>query len=74
MYKLPAMPDEYLPYFFQIESNSTPDRLAEQIQIICGKDSQEIRTFGAKASTFIKNEKNSKIQTLKIINMLRDIS
>lgn len=74
MYKLPAMPDEYIPYFFQIESNSTPGRLAEQIQTICGMDSQEIRTFGVKASTFIKNEKNSKIQTLKIINMLRDIS
>lgn len=72
MYKLPAMPDEYLPYFFQIKSNNDSSTLSQEIKNICEMDSTYLREFGIKASKFIIDNKNSKLQVQKIIEMLNN--
>lgn len=73
MYRLPAMPDEYLPYFFQIESMNDSLLLSKQIQTICEMESHVLKEFGVKASSFIVNNKNSKLQVEKIIKMLNKL-
>lgn len=69
MCKLPALPDDYLDYLY-IFDDETIDGYARKIVEICSNDNKKLLDFGAKASLFIKSQKNEIAQTRKILNVL----
>lgn len=72
MSKLKCIPKEYYPYlyFFEDESSHGIKESVEKIYHI----SPAVRAqLGDAASSFIKNEKNAKKQTLKITNLINQI-
>ena len=69
MCKLPAMPDEYLPYLFIFE-DETIEGYTRKIVEICSMPMEYLTEFGHRASAFILENKNEMIQAKKIINLL----
>lgn len=71
-YKLEGIPDEYDAYMAYVEDNS-PQSLAEILCNIC-EDSDRIYTIKAiNAIDFVVKKKNSKIQTKKIIDLIKKV-
>jgi glycosyltransferase involved in cell wall biosynthesis len=70
MYKLDGIPDEYDQYLYYIEGNQASD-IADKILEICEKPQCELDDFGQKARLFVLENKNSKIQAKKIIDMIK---
>ena len=68
--KLPCIPDEYCKYFYIIE-DETPEGFAACLNAILSKDVKEIHEFGRLAQKWIVDNKNSSVQSAKIVEMLR---
>lgn len=70
IYRLPGIPQEYYNYCFSIK-NKNKDLLAIKIQEILSMPTPELKAVGEKAKAFILNNKNSFIQTKKIIDFMK---
>ena len=71
MFHLKSIPHEYDKYLFYFEEETT-DCIAQTIQYICKIDSSIVKYMGEKATDFIINEKGSKFQVKKIIDLLKE--
>lgn len=69
MYRLDGVPEEYYPYFFTPDTTSVED-LKSKILEISKFEKSYLTVFGKAAQKFIEDNKNAKIQTEKIINLL----
>lgn len=69
MYKLPGIPLEYFKYCYTL-NNFSQDALADKITEILSLPLEERKRMGAEASEFILEQKNSKIQVGKIIELM----
>lgn len=70
-YKLDGIPDEYDQYMYIVNGADTID-LAKTIDEVLSLNEIELQQKAEKASDFIQNNKNSKIQVKKIIDFLED--
>lgn len=73
MNRLPGIPDEYYDYCFIPETEST-DSLANIMVRVCEMDEEELITLGSKARKFISENKNSKVQSQKIADLLNSLA
>lgn len=73
MYILPGIPAEYHRFFYKIPNNATPVEMAEKIVEICKQSPEKLSEFGKKASEFIRNNKNPKMQVEKILDMFNQL-
>lgn len=69
IYKLDGVPDDYDPYVFYIRQN-TPKSIAEALEEVLAKSSQELDSFGMKARKFVLSRKNNVVQTGRILEMV----
>lgn len=69
MYKLPGVPKEYFNYCYTLDDYSQ-QALANKIDQLLQLDNEERMKVGKQASQFILEQKNSKIQVGKIINLI----
>lgn len=72
MYQLPTLPREYFPYCYFVSGNSVSS-LADKMREICLKSSHELNQRGEDARSFILNNKTSKVQVKKIIDLLNSL-
>lgn len=72
IYKLDGIPKEYYEYCFTIESLNVQD-LSNKINEILNLPYEELDHIGISARNFILNNKNPRIQTRKLINMIKNI-
>ena len=70
MCHLPAIPTEYDKYIYYIEKENA-DGIKKKLIEVCEKPQQELDEFGAKASEFIRTQKNAYIQAQKIVNLIK---
>ncbi|WP_075981923.1 glycosyltransferase [Bacillus massilinigeriensis] len=68
--KIPCIPDEYHKYLYFVEYNNIVDLKNKMIEIL-NKPKQELEEFGDNARRFILQNKNSLIQSKKIIEMIK---
>lgn len=73
MHRLPGIPDEYYDFCF-IPETETTDSLAKVIVHVCEKNEEELLIFGSKARQFILENKNPKVQSQKIVNLLNSLN
>lgn len=66
MYKLPSLPDEYLPYVYLAQEPN----LSLSIRNTLNRPNDELEMKGREASAFIRDKKNKKYQTERIIKFL----
>ena len=71
-YKLDGIADEYDEYIIYITDN-TIEALRETLIRACETEYAERRTAGERARRFVMENKNARVQTRKIINMLKSI-
>ena len=69
MTKLPGIPDAYYDHAYIAENNAV-ETLASEMKNIANKSQEELLTFGAQAQSFIQKEKNGKVQTAKIMDLI----
>ena len=69
MCHLGCIPQEYDDYLFYFEDESIEGMKRKMVEI-CEMDKTYLRERGEKASLFIKNNKNSKAQTKKILDLI----
>ena len=69
MYKLEGIPEEYFKYCFISENNSITD-LKNKIVEVANLSEEERYKIGLSARNFILENKNAKVQTQKIINLI----
>ncbi len=69
-YKLPGIPDDYEPYMYYIQDN-TSISMANKIVEICEQDEANLANFGRAARDFVINEKNNIKQARKIVDLLK---
>lgn len=72
-YKLDGIPSEYYDYLYIVEDNSVED-LKETIEKILNKSQDELNLFGERARKFVAENKNTQVQTRKILDILEDIN
>lgn len=70
MYKLDGIPNEYDEHLFYAEKN-TPDSLKEKLEEVLSMGECERAEKGRRARDFILSEKNSDIQSAKIVDMIK---
>lgn len=68
-YNLDAIPNEYNKYIYYVKGN-TVEALKEKICEVCEKKDCERIEFGMHAKNFVIENKNSKVQAMKIISLL----
>ena len=68
MYKLDGIPDEYDNYLNYVPDDSM-EALRDKIIQVCELSDDERREMGQKARDFVLKEKNSVVQTKKIIDL-----
>lgn len=73
MCHLECIPPEYDEHLYYFEDESV-EGMARKIQEICSMDEDALATKGMNASNFIIREKQAKIQTKKILELLEQIS
>ena len=73
MTKLPGIPDAYYDHAYIAENNAV-ETLASEMKNIANKSQEELLTFGAQAQSFIQKEKNGKVQTAKIMDLIYEKS
>lgn len=66
-FKLPGIPDEYDDYLIYFKDRAS---IAEEIERICSKDSEELDNIGRKNREFVSKYKNNIAQTKNIIDLL----
>ena len=69
-YKLEGIPDEYDAYMAYVQDNS-PQSLAETLRNVCEDVDGCYEKMAKEAVAFVMNEKNSKMQSGKIIQIMR---
>lgn len=69
---IPSLPDEYKKFIILAENNS-PKELFLKISTVMNMSDNDYRKLGKKAREFVLSEKNKKIQTKKIIEMVDSI-
>lgn len=72
MCHLPAIPEEYDKHIYYITDESV-EGIKAKIEEVCEKPQQELDEFGAKASEFIKTQKNACVQAQKVVDMIRQL-
>ena len=72
MAPLKCLPKEYDKYLFFFEDESV-EGMAKTLKTICEMDSDELRNKGSLASQFVRNQKNAKCQSNKIVNLLASL-
>ncbi len=70
MYKLPGVPDDYLEYLVLVKDD-TVETLRNTIIEWCEKAPSDLHEFGRKASEFILNNKNSRVQAKRVIDFVK---
>lgn len=70
--KLSGIPKEYYKYLYCIEKETT-DGLQKSLKFVLDKTRVELNQKGYEAKKFILENKNNKVQTKKIINLLKRI-
>lgn len=71
--KLEGIGEEYFEYVFSIDNNSTQE-LKNALYKILNMSFEELSSVGEKARQFILEQKNAKVQALKIIKFLEQIN
>ena len=69
MYKLDGIPNEYDNYMYYVDGNSVDD-LRSMIEKLISKPQAELDKFGEKARKWVLENKNVKMQTKKIIELM----
>lgn len=69
MYRLPGVPDEYFDYCYVLDDLSNK-ALADKIKYICTLSKEEIQAKGLSAKCFIQENKNSLVQSSKLLDLL----
>jgi len=72
LYKLPGIPDEYYNYCFSL-SESGVTALQAKIEEVLSISKPDLISFGKKAQEFIYTQKNSQIQTKKLLKLINHI-
>jgi glycosyltransferase involved in cell wall biosynthesis len=72
MYKLDGIPKEYYPYFYHLNDNDSVYEFSKKLEGITNLSVKELNQMGEKAQKFVLQNKNSEIQALKIINMIKN--
>lgn len=70
MFKLDGIPNEYDDYLFYIKEN-TIDSIKQAILDVCSKSNEELELRGKESCEFVLLNKNGRVQSEKIINMLQ---
>lgn len=70
--ELPGMPEEYKQYVYLIE-NENADGISESLKKISKLSEKEVIEKGRLAREFVLTKKNNKIQTRKIIEMVKEM-
>lgn len=70
-YKLDGIPDEYDDYIYYINGIKSED-IASRIIEVCEKSQEERDEFGEKARKFVIENKNCKVQSNKILKMIKE--
>ena len=71
-YKLDGMPDEYDEYI-DYPTNDTPNALAKALCLIANMHQEDWRSKGEKASKFVIEKKNAKMQTQRILTFVKKV-
>ena len=71
-YRLDGVPDEYENYLFYVKED-TVESLAEKLWEICELTPEARKAAGQKGRDFVLSEKNSVVQTAKIIRLMDSI-
>ncbi|MCH5296315.1 MAG: glycosyltransferase [Ruminococcus sp.] len=71
MYKLDGVPNEYDEYLFYVENNSV-EALKNKLEYVCNLSPECRKDFGEKARQFVLNQKNSKVQGKRILDLITD--
>jgi len=67
--KLPGMPEEYYPYVYLFKEE-TKEGYAKAIAEVLALDSEILNEKGRRASEFVLNEKNNRVQARRILDLL----
>lgn len=74
IYELEGIPQEYYNYCFHLSSNHLDmDSLRDEIERIFSMDADKLENIAKKAYKFISENKNSKVQVRKILNLIKSI-
>lgn len=68
-YKLDGIPDEYDDFIYYVKDD-TVESLKNTIEEVCSKTDEELRLFGEQAKRFVLENKNEKVQALKILQAM----
>lgn len=71
MFHLACMPKEYDPHLYYCEESV--DALRDKIVEICEKSQEELNEFGRKASEFILEKKNAKVQAGRLVEFINSL-
>lgn len=71
MFRLACMPKEYDQYLFYCDESA--DALRDKIIEICEKPQEELNEFGRKASEFILEKKNAKVQAGRLVEFINKL-
>lgn len=66
---LPGIPNEYKPYIISPRDESV-DALAECLSSVFAKSNEELANIGDKGRNFVIQNKNSKVQIAKVLNLM----
>lgn len=72
MFRLGCMPKEYDQYLYYCEEE-TVDALRDRIIEICEKPQRELDEFGKRASAFIIDNKNAKVQAGRLVEFINTL-
>lgn len=72
MFALECLPEDYLGHIY-LFSGETEEQMCNDLIHYCSKPAEELRWFGSDAARFIRSEKNPKVQTAKIIDLITKV-
>lgn len=70
-YKLDGIPDEYDSYMVYVEDNSV-EALQRKLTEVCDLSEEQRRLMGENARKFVLKQKNERIQTKKIVDLISE--
>lgn len=73
MTRLPGVPKEYDNYLYCMDDNRV-ETLHQALEMLGSKLADELLDFGAKAQTFVVEQKNARVQAKKMLDFVRDES
>ena len=69
MCHLPAIPKEYDEFIYYFMDESV-EGIKEKIVEVCSKSQEELMTFGQRASSFIRDQKNPQVQMKRVLDTI----